>query len=269
MVRNTTLLILTLSLAACAGRGPGVLPPAPKESALAFEERLLGEASPMERVTTDTLPTSVLDATSMQSVVLPQEGRGAKQTRERHSSLAPRFEQAGSGRSDPVARVQAVTDSLRSARTPWISAAVTRDSILFHKSWLHLERRMIVGAEFPVRPLVWPTPVRVSEHYADHIRLVTDWVEYRRISPKEMQCIRSATPREQGVGEGAVVRMIADIHRIPGEDGKIVVFFDTRGLTRCMLSPLATDRLAAFRFDVWNVANRTGAIGVPGIRLVR
>lgn len=270
MSRRPLILFIAFFASACAGRGPGVLPPAPKTDVLAFADRIQIVAAEGEVVVVDTTAPRVIDAGSMDTVRLPREDRKVEAPRDEWDNLVPRFRgERGGQEADPVARARATADSILEARTPWVSLQAAADSIAFHKPWRAVEQRMLAGAEIPIRALVWPTPVRVVERSRGHIRLATDWVDFSRISRDEMRCVSVEDARDQLEGDNPAVRLIANVLPIEGGSARIVVRWETRAVAGCTISPLGTDRLAAFRLDIWNVMNRVGAIGVPGTSIIR
>lgn len=261
MSRKLSLAIVSLLVIGCTGNMPGVLPPAPKPGVLALAERMETkevERSPVAEPDTVVVPDRIRDAGTMEVVELPVVEPRVKRRGGSVSNLVPRFPDAESELKNETTR--AAKSSVLADTMKWVPLDEATDSMLFHKSWKALDRRMTVGTTFEVRRLVWPTPVQVIEGVDGRFTLATGWIEFRRLSPREMRCSVVDRPSKRVEEEGSAVRLVAELSRITGESGKIMVRFESRGLQGCTVSVLGMDRLASFRYDIWGVANRVSSL---------
>lgn len=265
---STAASLLLLAVAGCA-TNPGVLPPPPKVNVMALEERLQVVIGETEVAFEDTARPVVRDASTMGQTVADSVSVGEPAPRARTGTLVPRFPAGTQAPADPVRRTRELVDSIVEARVEWTSLADVADSLAFHKSWDRLYDRMLPGAELPVRSIVWPEPVRVITRQPGELVLASGWVPFGRIPSNEIRCLASGSSSPDRPGESPSVRFLATLQPIAGRSAQIRIRYDVRALVGCSVSPIGLDRLLAFRFDIWNVANRVGSIGLPGISLIR
>lgn len=254
--------ILTLFLCACGSRAPNQLLEPPRDNVTEIAEQLKADLETSMVVFVDTLPARVWDAaTGEQAFVAYEAGEDRDHAHRESGNMIPRFRSLEDKKAPAFAieRLFSGADSLESSK--WTLLRALRDSIDYHKHWGVAYYRLSPATELLPRTFVWPTPMHVIQRAGGEVTIATDWVDFSQLSKQELRCTLDTDMEPMLASETPAVRMLALLRPIRNGGARIIVQYETRGLSACRGSLLAQDRLAAFRFDVWSAINRVAVFG--------
>lgn len=250
--------------AACGPRPVAVLSPPPRENVSRLADQIDIDLEGATIVFVDTMPARVWDAATGERAIVPYEAKFARAAaRHESGNVVPRFRALEGGVPSDLVKDHWVRESLPSAseRLTWTPIRLMHDSLDYHKSWRVAYYRLNPASELAVRSFVWPTSMRVVERVGGEVTIATDWVDFAQFSERELRCVPTPDSKSALVSETPALRMVARLRPIPNGGARIVVRYETRGLSACRGSTIAQDRLAAFRFDVWNGVNHASVLG--------
>lgn len=245
-------LCLAAGCASLGSRDDSYIPPPPKA------------LSPIAQITAPD-SASAIRAESL----LVETARGMHESSVRGSwrfSDKPTYDKSLSNAEEELFRAR---EKARTAAVgDWSEAGDAEYTMLVNQSWGLLRTVLRSGDDVTIRTSIWPAAIRVVPGSARVIRVESDWVDLRKINPREVRCTKSTadpfhTPVSAANG-GPAVRLIAGVEAAEARSKSAVTAgSEFRGVTSCEVSPIWRDRVAEFAFDVWMAADRAAKLGGP------